>query len=117
MIQRLKQAHCNGAWMIVAKQQVVGLCSFKAPPVEGRVELGYGISPGHRGQGHATAAMAEVIEASRRARSLRTLAAEVATTNVASTRVLQKNGFALVGHRQDSEDGLVEVWEREVEPA
>jgi RimJ/RimL family protein N-acetyltransferase len=35
-------------------ESTVGTCSFKGPPVDGVVEIAYGIKPGHEGRGYAT---------------------------------------------------------------
>jgi RimJ/RimL family protein N-acetyltransferase len=49
---------CSTYFMVQNPQQlVVGACGFKGAPVQGRVEIGYGVSPGMRGQGHASAAV------------------------------------------------------------
>jgi len=42
MSRRLWQAGCDGAWMVVAIDEVVGLCRYKPPPAGGQVEIGGG---------------------------------------------------------------------------
>ena len=57
----------HGSWLMVANGEAVGLCSYKAPPdVQGDVEIGYGVAPERRRLGHATRAVALLVEAARR---------------------------------------------------
>ena len=52
MTNRLADAGCRGSWLIVAENEVVGLCGYKQPPsAEGKVEIGYGIAMGRRDRG------------------------------------------------------------------
>lgn len=46
--RRLHQANCRGSWMIVSGGEVVGLCSFRRPPAERCVEIGYGVCANRR---------------------------------------------------------------------
>jgi RimJ/RimL family protein N-acetyltransferase len=114
VVQQLEQNDCRGAWMIVAEDEVVGLCSYKAPPVHGRAEIGYGIAASRRDRGHGTAAVGAVAEIARRDHGVRVLVGEVSIGNKPSARVLEKNGFCPAGHREDPEDGHLVVWELEL---
>jgi len=52
LAERLHAAGCRSAWMIVAGDTIVGLCSFKAPPdAAGAVEIGYGLNEHFRRRG------------------------------------------------------------------
>jgi RimJ/RimL family protein N-acetyltransferase len=97
-------------WMIVCNGEVVGLCSYKNPPAEGRVEIGYGIEPRHRGAGLATGAVAGIAEIASADPTISALTAETAIDNIASQRVLEKNGFVRTGERITAEDGAVAQW-------
>jgi RimJ/RimL family protein N-acetyltransferase len=96
--------------MIVRDGEVVGLCSYKHPAAEGRVEIGYGIEPRHRGAGLATAAVAAIVQIASADPTIDALTAETAIDNLASQRVLEKNGFARTGERITAEDGTVTQW-------
>ena len=89
--------------------QVVGGCGFKTAPSNGRVEVGYGVSSTVRGRGAATAALKLLVHSAFQAGATEVLA-EVAPTNHASTRVVQKVGFAQVGTRIDDEREYVVQW-------
>ena len=110
MNQRLVASGCHRAWMIAEDDEVVGLCSFKAPPSEGTAEIGYGIASSRRKRGHATSAVAAMVDLARADRAVKTLVAETAITNPASEHVLKNNGFIRVGRRRDTDDGLMSLW-------
>ena len=111
MNQRLAAAGCNCAWMIIEDGEVVGLCSFKTPPSEGKAEIGYGIAPSRRKRGYATSAVGAIIEVARTDPAVTALVAETAVSNPASERVLEKNGFSKVGRRHDTDDGPMSLWQ------
>jgi RimJ/RimL family protein N-acetyltransferase len=101
------------SWMIVTDGEVVGLCSYKRPPgADGAVEIGFGIAASRRRQGHATRAIAALVEAASRDSNLRSLIAETATANAASQRVLARNGFIKTGTRSDPQAGDFILWRR-----
>ncbi|WP_407648398.1 GNAT family N-acetyltransferase [Aliidongia dinghuensis] len=110
MTRRLAEAGCRGAWMVVADTEVVGLCSYKAPPSEGQAEIGYGIAASRRNLGYATFAVQAIIEAARKEGALEALVAETAAANPSSERVLEKNGFCRVGQRDGPDDGPTNMW-------
>jgi RimJ/RimL family protein N-acetyltransferase len=82
--------------MVIANQLVgmVGMTGVEEP-----VEIGYWVGRPYWGRGFATGAVALLTEEARR-RGIRRLAANVFPDNVASARVLEKNGFALQGEVQ-----------------
>ncbi|MGA8534115.1 MAG: GNAT family N-acetyltransferase [Candidatus Tumulicola sp.] len=112
MVRRLEEANCAGRWMIVSRGEVVGLCSYKVPPKDGRAEIGYGVAEKRRRLGHATRAVAAVIRVAETDPQVRILTAETSINNAASLRVLEKNGFCRVGTRFDPEDGELILWSR-----
>jgi len=116
MVQRLHASDCRSAWMIVAEETVVGLCSFKAPPdAAGAVEIGYGLNAHFRRRGHATRAIAQLVRAACDDQNVKLLKAEIAVDNIASRRVVEANGFVRRGTRLDAEDGELVLWERSVD--
>jgi RimJ/RimL family protein N-acetyltransferase len=105
------QGYTGGNWMVVAGGEVVGLCGFKhVPTPAGEVEIGYGMAAARRRRGHATAAVAALIDAARRDPAVRAVLAQTAVDNIASQRVLAKNGFERIGTSHDPEDGELIVW-------
>lgn len=98
-------------WMIVADDEVVGLCGYKGLiDPDGTVEIGYGVAAGRRRQGHATAAITHMVAAAATDPQIRRLVAESAVGNDASRRVLAHAGFASTGRRTDPEEGELDLW-------
>lgn len=115
MASSLRAAYGPGSWMIVTGGEVVGLCSFKNPPnSDGEVEIGYGVAESRRERGHASLAIAELLEIAEQNEAIHSVVAETTTENIASQRVLERNGFAKEGKRIDPEDGEVILWRRGV---
>jgi len=101
--------------MMIAGGEVVGLCGFKAlPTLDGEIELGYGVAASRQRLGHATAAVAAVVAATQGNPAVRAIIALTAMTNIASQKVLERNGFQLVGKRIDAEDGEVLLWRKQL---
>ena len=114
MTRRLSEAGCKSSWMVAAGAEIVGLCSYKSPPDDGAVEIGYGIAASRRNRGYASMAVAGIIEYARADGTLNRLTAETSVSNPSSARVLIKSGFSKVGQRDDPDDGLLDIWERKL---
>jgi ribosomal-protein-alanine N-acetyltransferase len=93
---------------------VVGTCGFKGPPVDGVVEIAYGIAPDHEGRGFATEAAQALVDYAFGYGEVRVVRAHTLPDGDASKRVLAKCGFRYVGEVIDPEDGL--VWRFETSP-
>jgi len=89
--------------------QVVGMCGFKSPPQDGRVEIAYGATPGNEGRGIATQMARQLVQVVRDAEKDITVVAQTLPEEGASTAILRKLGFVLTGTVNDPEDG--DVWE------
>ena len=98
-------------WLIVRGGRVAGLCSLVKVPAGGRLTIGYGTAAGDEGSGVATRAVGELAEWARHDRRVDWLAADTAVGNIASQRVLERNGFSRCGTRHDDEDGDLICWE------
>ena len=96
-----------------ASGAAVGNCGFKGPPVDGMVEIAYGISPEFQGRGYATEAAGALANHAASSEDVRVVRAHTLPGPNASTRVLEKCGFRCLGEVIDPEDGLVWRWERE----
>ena len=91
---------------------VVGTAGFKAPPSDdGVVELAYGVEPEHEGKGYATEAAAALTAFAFSCDNVSIVRAHTRPELNASTRVLAKCGFQLIGEVHDPEDGKVWRWE------
>jgi RimJ/RimL family protein N-acetyltransferase len=87
---------------------LVGTCAFKTPPNAEGVEIAYFAFPGHEGRGVATRMAKRLVEIAE-IHSVSPVRAQTLPEKNASTRILEKLGFACVGPVQHPEDG--EVWE------
>lgn len=93
--------------------RIVGGCGFKTVPQNGRVEVGFAVSPAAQGRGAASAALKMLLHRAFEAGATEVLA-EVAPTNQASTRVVQKAGFEKVGAWVDHESEYVIQWVKRI---
>lgn len=91
----------------------VGVCGFKGPPTEGRVEIAYGTAPGHEGQGVATKLASELVTIAQSTNPELTVFAQTLPEMNASTSILNKLGFRMTCSVNHPEDGLVWEWELE----
>ena len=114
LVALLREQGCRDNWMMVCDHEVVGLCGFKHPPSNGAVEIGYNVWPSRQRLGHASRAVAAMLQHARRNADIVALTAETTTENTPSHRVLEANGFRRVGRRQDTEDGELVLWRIEI---
>ena len=98
------------SYIAVDDDVVVGSCDFKSPPVDGRVEIAYFTFPGNEGQGIATSMASEVVRIANAANATVLVIAQTLPEENASTAVLKKLGFQLVGPVDHPEDGTVWEW-------
>lgn len=117
-LERLKGPATADPWkdgfavVHIADNIVIGQCSFTGPPsVDEIVEIAYGIAPGYRNRGHAGEAAQALIAYAIASGRVRTIRAHTLPQPNASTRVLTKCGFTLLGEVTHPEDGVVWRWE------
>lgn len=117
---RMRAANENDPWAyafrVVQRDtgMAVGMCSFKGPPVDGVVEMAYGIEPEHEGNGYATEVARALVDFATSRADVRIVRAHTLPNAAASKRVLTKCGFECAGETMDSEDGLVTRFEKVV---
>jgi RimJ/RimL family protein N-acetyltransferase len=107
-----------GTHLIVdgATSTVVGLGGFKGPPASGVVEIGYSVAPDHRGRGHARRAVMSWVGLASRA-GVGCVLAHTLPAASASTRILERCGFARVPGVADDDAGTVWRWRLDLHPA
>lgn len=117
-LERLKGAAVADPWrdgfavVHVADNTIIGQCGFTGPPgADEMVEIAYGIAPAYQNRGYATEAAQELIAYAFASGRVRTIYANTLPQHNASTRVLLKCGFTLIGEVTHSEDGIVWRWE------
>jgi RimJ/RimL family protein N-acetyltransferase len=88
----------------------VGTCAFKSAPRDGRVEIAYFTFPRDQGRGVATRMATELVRLAREADPSVAVAAQTLPEESASTTILRKLGFRLVGEAKHPVDGRVWEW-------
>jgi [ribosomal protein S5]-alanine N-acetyltransferase len=102
-------------YLAVEDRTCVGACGFKSPPQNNRVEIAYFTFPGHESRGVATRMASELIRLALAKLPTVIVAAQTLPEENASTSILKKLRFRLVGTVEHPEDGP--VWEWQLEPA
>lgn len=97
-------------YLAIEKGICVGTCGFKSPPQNNRVEIAYFTFPEHESRGVATRMAAELIRLALEKLPAVIVAAQTLPEENASTSVLKKLRFRLVGTLEHPEDGLVWEW-------
>jgi [ribosomal protein S5]-alanine N-acetyltransferase len=91
--------------------QVVGICSFKSAPLNGRVEMAYFTFPEHEGRGIATEMASQLVAMTTARPDVSSVAAQTLPERNASHRVLEKLGFRAMGTVNHPQDGVVLEWQ------
>ena len=98
-------------YLAVENGVCVGTCGFKSPPQNDRTEIAYFTFPGHESQGVATRMASELTRLARSEMPAVIVAAQTLPEENASTSVLKKLRFSLVGTVEHPEDGAVWEWQ------
>lgn len=98
-------------YLALCDARVVGSCGFKGPPTSGEVEIAYFTFPEFEGCGIATSMARELLALARAAEPGIIVTAQTRPERNASTRILEKLGFAQRGSVVHPEDGQVWEWE------
>ena len=93
-----------------ADRAIVGSCGFKYLPSNGRVEIGYGISPDCRREGAASAAVAALLALAFEHPEINQVLAQIDPSNHASIGVVRNNHFKDHGLQLDEDGELVMQW-------
>jgi ribosomal-protein-alanine N-acetyltransferase len=96
----------------VAEGVAIGMCGYKGPPIEETVEIAYALAPSYQRRGYATEAAQDLVARAFASGLVRRVLAHTLPELNASTRVLDRCGFARVGEVIDPEDGPVWRWEK-----
>lgn len=99
-------------FLVVAKASgaVLGGCGFKGAPINGSVEIGYGVAKSERGRGVATAAVAQLLKLAATSGTVQQVVAHILPNNTASSRLVARLGFAKGHSLVDSDGELVVHW-------
>lgn len=121
----LIEQHCSGmreflavtgftrpwvGYVAVFAAQPVGGGAFVGPPKAGEVEIAYYTLPERCGEGMATRTAAALVQIARSAAPSVSVIAHTLPAEGASTRILEKLGFARAGEAVDVDEGVVWRW-------
>jgi RimJ/RimL family protein N-acetyltransferase len=93
-----------------SRATVLGACGFKTAPVDGRVEISYGLARAERGRGVATIAIGKLLERAAASGVVREVVAHILPDNVASSRLATRLGFTPEGLLADADGEQVMRW-------
>jgi RimJ/RimL family protein N-acetyltransferase len=92
------------------RSTVLGACGFKTAPVNGSVEISYGIARAERGRGVATLAIGQLLQLAASSGLVQEVVAHILPSNVASSKVVTRLGFIPEGLVWDTDGELVMRW-------
>jgi RimJ/RimL family protein N-acetyltransferase len=93
-------------WIVVegAEPEAIGYAGFKGPAgADGSVEITYAIDPVARRKGYVSEAVPVLLAWAFAHSAVQRVIADTTQMNIASRRVLEKNGFKLIATRQGGE--------------
>jgi len=85
-------------WQIISKTDncaVGGICFKGRPNIDGEVEIGYGTEPDYQNKGYMTEAVKAIIQWAMKQDEVLYIIAETEKSNIASHKVLEKNGMTV----------------------
>ncbi|KOY87823.1 GNAT family acetyltransferase [bacterium 336/3] len=92
-------------WTAISKTEnkMIGdLCIVGEPNAEGEIEIGYGTYDEFQGQGYMTEVVRGMIEWAKTQQIVKAMIASTDKTNIASSKVLEKNDFIKIGETETS---------------
>jgi len=92
--------------------QFIGCCGYKSPPANGRVEIAYFTMPPLEGRRYATTMAEQLIQVAAAADPSVVVFAQTLPNENASTTILKRLGFELLGTVEHPEDGPVWEWQQ-----
>ncbi len=108
-LPRMKEALGNNylfhtCWLVIDKQKnaIVAELGFKGEPDHrGEIEIGYGTMPDQQGKGYMTKAVSAMINWASNRDDVTSILAETHKNNIASIRIVEKNGFEQFKKKQE----------------
>lgn len=95
-----------------ATGELIGNCGIRRDsPMSHEAEIGYEIAPDQWGRGYASEAVAVIVRFGIETLRVHRITAWLVADNVASARVLEKNGFQLEGRLRDKEMYKGRYWD------
>jgi RimJ/RimL family protein N-acetyltransferase len=114
-VQLYSRVGWNRPWigyLAFEDHECVGTCAFTSAPRDGAVEIAYFTFPGHEGRGVATRMAERLVSIAEKSAPRVLVTAHTLPQENASTRILRRIGFDLMGPLVHADDGLIWVWRR-----
>ena len=89
---------------------IIGACGFKGSPVEGTLEIYYGVAPYFRGKGIASQALCRLLQVAAANDEVERVIAHILPRNTPSRRLVTRMGFKLERRFLDTDGEDVEQW-------
>jgi [ribosomal protein S5]-alanine N-acetyltransferase len=93
-----------------SRSTLLGACGFKTAPVNGSVEISYGVARSERGRGVATIAIGQLLQLAVSSDLVQQVVAHILPDNIASSNVVARLGFSPEGALVDTDGALVMRW-------
>jgi RimJ/RimL family protein N-acetyltransferase len=94
--------HTNWQIILTEENRIIGGCNFKGiPDGDGRVEIGYGLDPACRNKGYMGEAVGGLVAWALGQPGVSGVLAETEKGNIASEKVLSKNGFRFLRETEE----------------
>jgi [ribosomal protein S5]-alanine N-acetyltransferase len=93
-----------------SRSTVLGACGFKTAPINGDVEISYGVARAERGRGVATLALSRLLQMAASTGLAKEVVAHILPSNVASSKVVMRLGFITSGLVVDTDGEQVMRW-------
>jgi RimJ/RimL family protein N-acetyltransferase len=126
-LEKMRENPVLEAWLLRAvglreTKSMIGFIGFHTLPgadylnsyAPGSVEFGYTIFPNYRGKGYASEAAKALMDWATREYGVTRFVVSISPVNGPSLRIAEKFGFRKVGSFTDPEDGVEDVFLREV---
>jgi len=87
-------------WTAISKAEnrmIGSFCMYGEPSEDGEIEIGYGIDEEFQNRGYMTEIVRGILEWTKKQPNVKSIIASTDKINVASVRVLEKNGFTKIG--------------------
>ena len=92
------------------RSTLLGACGFKTAPVNGSVEISYGVASAERGRGVATMAIGKLLQLAASSDLVQQVFAHILPENTASAKVVARLGFSSEGPVVDTDGETVTHW-------
>ena len=99
-----------------SRSTLLGACGFKTAPVNGSVEISYGVARSERGRGVATLAIGHLLQLAASTGLAKEVVAHILPGNVASSKTVMRLGFLATGLVVDADGERVMHWVRRLQP-